>query len=343
VKKAKFKTKAKPEPQLQSDVVETMPELKTMTPSGRKFPRPKLRRKGKRVKLPKPGPIDSHWTLFKVALAAYRLDWWPYVKLIGAAEVPIAIISFVNTSATQPDPATDAYVATFVMVMNVILIWSIHYKEKFGTVPSIRQAYYEGSVAIVRFFLVFLLMLMILIPAALGSALYSFGNEAATYSVIPPILLFYVGIAAAIIALPSLYWIVRRVFSLFITVSEGTNPWVAWRKSHAITSQRFWQVAARIVMLLVYSIVVAIPSMLVLFLFTLAGLGAIGSAVFQVLATLTVVPFGYIYLHGLYMELDKTFIATPEPQVPDPVEEETALADEVETGEVDESDAEDLA
>ncbi len=254
---------------------------------------------------PRPAAIQSSWTIFRAAVGDFIADWRPYTKILLTGAVPIAALSLAN--ATDADPTTAAYISVFTMIVNITLVWSINYRFHKGAVPDLRTAYYDASRVIVRFLLTFFRLLLVLIPAAIGSAIYQFfANELVTYGDINSFQATIAIIIAALLWVPTFYWLCRRVMSLFVVISEDKYPGAAWRRSQAMTAGRFWVVARHLVLFVLFGFLVAIPATLLLFIFTLVRLPLVADLLFQFAATLTILPIGYLYLYKLYRELDKT-------------------------------------
>ena len=273
--------------------------------------------KTKRQRGPKPAAIPSSWQIFKASVTEFLSDWRPYTKIIGLGAVLIGALTFANTAAsstnsTSSDPTTAAYVSVFTMVLNITVIWCIDYRYKHKKLPDIRTAYYDASGSIIRFLLTFLRLLLTLIPAAIGSSIYQFlGSELVSYNDLNSVQATFVLIFAGLLWLPTLYWLTRRTLALFIVIAEGSYPGQAWKRAQAISARRFWVLARHLALFVVFGFIVAIPSMLVLYIVSLFGQSLLADILFQITATLTILPIGYTYMYKLYRALDDT---TPRPE-----------------------------
>lgn len=270
-------------------------------------PKRKARRRRQKDVAPNaPKSIPSSWQLFKLSLISFGAEWRSYLKIMLTAAVPIAVLSLLNNQTN--DANTAAYVSLMSMLMNVCLLWAIDFRHRYGVLPGARQTYYDGSAAFVRFFLTFLFMVLAFLPAGVASTLVALSSEAVANGIISPLIQVYVVIVAAFVALPTLYWIVRRLPALVVVVAEDAYPLSAWRSSQALTARRFWPVARHLALLVVFCFIIAIPSIAVLVVCSLLGLSSLGSGLFELIATVTVLPVGYLYLYNLYLVLKNSVV-----------------------------------
>jgi hypothetical protein len=257
----------------------------------------------KKTKSPKPPKIISSWGLFLASLAQYRAHWKPYVKIMAAVAIPTNLISIFNLGSA--DAIAQSYISFASIVMNVAFIWAITRQEKSGRVPKLSAAYYDGSVALVRFLLLSFAILVMLIPAAFGLSLYGIAQTTADYFNTSGPELLLAGLAALVLSLPSLYMMVRYALSAPALVLEGLRPVASLRRGRLVTIGRFWPVAGRLAALAIFTAIIFLPSLLILFLLSLLKLGNLPTAIFQITATLTVLPFINIYMLRLFIALDE--------------------------------------
>jgi hypothetical protein len=258
------------------------------------------RRKAKaaaKTKAPKPAPARH---LARAALRDLRANWVPYVLIMAVVTVPLNLSALLTIS---DNGALSAYFSLAVVVMNVALIYAIVKGQQTRTVPKVRAAYYEGSVALVRFTIVNLLIVLMLAPASIGLLLYGYALLSSQFNGTGAADTIPVGFVALLLAMVSFYLLVRYILASMIVVSEELAPVAALRKSRYVTLGRFWPVAARLVLLGIFLIIISIPSTLIAW-----GLAAVnqptwGIILFGILTAFLAVPFTNLYLLGLYHNL----------------------------------------
>jgi len=198
----------------------------------------------------------------------------------------------------------NAYTSIASIVMNVALIWAIVRAEKTGEVPRISSSYYDGSVAIVRYLLVTVLLVLMLLPAAFAAAIYLASMSSInTTSSLPEQLL--IGTVCVLIALPSFWLIIRFGLAPIAAVDTGLPPIAALRYARNITIGHFWSTLAHYALLGVYIICLAIPIALITALLSFLKLGPIPTIFFQLATTFIVLPLANIYLLKLMHNLDQ--------------------------------------
>lgn len=265
--------------------------------------KPKRVKKPK-VKLPK---ILSGWKLIRASLGDFRRHWKRYTLILAVVTIPTNLSAIFNLAGS--DQFAGSYLSLFSIIMNVALIWAMVQGEKTGTVSTLGEAYYDGSVALVRFILVTFALVVMLIPAALGVLLYLIGLTAQDVTGVSGPELIGVGIVALALAAPSFYLLVRYVQAPFAVVRDGLRPMAALRRSRLYSLGRFWPLAGRYVQLLAFITVLTFPAYLISALFTYLKWTSTGNFVFQCLATLIVLPIGNLFMLRVYRALEHSFNA----------------------------------
>jgi hypothetical protein len=245
--------------------------------------------------------ITSAWDLLRASFREYRANWKPYMKIIAIVAIPANLISLMNLSG---DTTAQSYISFASVVMNVALIWALVQHERANKVPKVAAAYYEGTGGLVSFMLVSFALVVIVLPAAIGSTFYGASSQAAGYAGSFGPEQIVLGLLALILSLPTLYWLVRCGLAPFITIREGLRPMAALKLSRRYTLGRFWPVAGRFALLAVFILVLLVPIGLIYFLLSLLNLGNTPVVVFNILATLTVLPIANIYMMRLYRALE---------------------------------------
>jgi hypothetical protein len=114
--------------------------------------------------------INSGWRLYVISLKAFIVDWRLYTKILAFVAVPTDLLAL-SQSISQNAAFTD-YSSMAAIVMNVASLWTIIRRREGGLSSTLAEAYYDGNVALIRYLLVSVLMVFMLIPLALGLALY---------------------------------------------------------------------------------------------------------------------------------------------------------------------------
>jgi hypothetical protein len=290
-----------------------VPALTTEQPKRRtkRLKRPK-------VKLPK---IASAWRLFRSAWSDYRADWKRYVLILGVATIPLNFASIFNLSSA--DPLTGSYLSFFTVVTNVAVIWAMVQREKTGRVSTLAEAYYDGSAAIVRFILITFALVAMLVPAALGAALYILAATASDISGVGGPELVGVGIVAVAFAIPSFILLVRYGLAPFAAVRDGLRPMAALRRARIYSLGRFWALAGRYISAGIFLLIVGIPLYLCSELFVLLKWPTVANFVFETLMSLVLLPIGNLFMLRIYRALEHSFNARAAEEldgIPEPAE-----------------------
>jgi hypothetical protein len=257
---------------------------------------------------PKPGKlpkIASPWRLFRTAWRDLRTDWLPYTKILAAVTIPANLLLLVNVLST--DAMTSAYLSFATLIMNIALVWAIIHRRPNGRPATVAQAYYDGSVAIVRYTLVSTALVLMLIPAAFGVLLYAVGLiTVTTIGAVYAAEQALIGFAALLLATPTFFLLVRYSLAVLATIQEGLRPVAALRRSFTLTRGRFWAVAGRLLALILILALASLPVTVITILLAMAQAGTLALVTFQVLTTFIALPLANLYLIGLYRELDQS-------------------------------------
>ena len=283
--------------------------------------KPKVRKpkrlKRPKVKLPR---IASAWRLFRSAWSDFRADWKRYVLILAVATIPLNFAAIFNLAAS--DPLTGSYLSFFTVVTNVAVIWAMVQREQTGRASTLAEAYYDGSAAIVRFVLITFALVAMLVPAALGAALYILAATASDVSGTGGPELIGVGIVAIAFAVPSFILLVRYGLAPFAAVRDGLRPVAALRRARIYSLGRFWPLAGRYVSIGLLLLVICIPLYLVSELFALIKWPTVADFVFKSLISLTLLPIGNLFMLRTYRALEHSFNARAAEEldgIPEPV------------------------
>jgi hypothetical protein len=296
LKLPKNKAETKTDDEASSQVAPGKPDLVDRELSS-EAPKEKPSKK-KRVKLPK---FISGWKLFRASLKDYKTNWKRYLLILGVVAVPANIISYIYSSSA--DQVASAYISFASIIMNVAFLWAITRGDKNGKLPGLREAYYDGSAAFVRFVLVSLVLVVMLIPAALGLALYTASLTAASYSGTNAGELALIGLIAVVLSIPSALLLVRYALAPIAAVYDDMRPFAALKLSRKFARKRYWVLLGRYAQLVVYLIIVSIPAVIVTSLLSYFGWIAIATVFFGIATTLVVLPLANRYLLNMFHEL----------------------------------------
>jgi hypothetical protein len=249
--------------------------------------------------------LPSSWSFFRKALEFYRWHWFSLIVITGIVAIPGDIMSAFPLFNT--DNFISSYLAFAAVIMNVALMWSIARYYDTGKLPSLGQAYYDGSELIVRFTLVTLALVFMMIPAAFGGILFGTSLLAAGIVNISAPEQALLGAVALVLALPSFYLLVRYSMSSVAAARDRLRPMAALRASRLLTTGYFWPVVGRLIMLGFFLLVLSVPASLITAGLAYAGLSTVALVFFQIAATLTALPIANAYMFNLYMALEKKF------------------------------------
>ena len=251
----------------------------------------------------RPSQLLSARKLAREAIDELRSGWKRYVPIIAIVIVPIDVLAL-TSSAAGGDATVSAYSLIVSLAMNVALIWAIVEKERTGVIPRMSSAYYDGSVAMVRFFLVSAMLVLLLAPAALGAAIYVAAATAATNSGASAGELYLILIPCVILILISVHLLVRNGLALIAVVDGQLRPLAAMRYARSLTKSRYWRLAKYYFSLLVLIILIAIPIALGTTFLAFLKLAPVATLFFQLATTFTVLPIVNIYLLRLYHNIE---------------------------------------
>lgn len=247
------------------------------------------------------GKLERSWALVKASLADYRKDWLPYVKILAVVSVPFNLVAIFDFQPADVQSfSTYGFFAS--IFMNVALLWSILEHNR-GHKPTMPQAYYTGVGQVVSYVLTTLLLVLMLVPLALGITIYS--AAAAPDQGTTPGEVLLVGVVALVIALPSFYLAARYGLSMLLVMRDKLRPIAALRRARQLTLGRFWPVTGRLLILVLLVLVLCVPAGLVTMGLSLLHQDAWGVALFQIITTFTVLPITYIFGLKLLDNLDE--------------------------------------
>lgn len=243
--------------------------------------------KVKGVKLP--GVID----VFKAVWAKWRTHWKIFTLVVLVVALPTALGAL--SADLAADPSWSAYTSFAALIMNCALVYTALAVAR-GHAPKLRQAYYGGTARLVAFIVVTFWLALCLIPFLAGSLVLTEGLAVAVSAGE----MWLLSLAAILLSLPSLLLLSRFVFGLFTIQAPETTPIAALRQSWRLTKGNTWNLAGRIVLLVVAAVILlALPTVGLVFLAQKTSSPA-WLALLQLLSAIIILPFAVLYLDYLY-------------------------------------------
>lgn len=247
----------------------------------------------------RPGQMASGWQLTKASLASLGKHFKVLVLVTAVVAVPANLIQLVAPSS---DSSLSAYISLAAIIMNLALIWTIIQIEQ-GHSTKLHWSYYRGTAGFVRFLLVSVLLVLELIPIALGLLLYSVGVVGAA----PGTSVFekgFVGILALLLFAPSVFLINRSLLALVVVPAGDLGPVGAIKASWRRVKGHSFQVLRRYGSLIVATTaIIIIPALAMVYLYQrTTNRGWL--VILQVFTSLIILPFINLYLYKLYQELE---------------------------------------
>ncbi len=254
-------------------------------------------RQGKHLRLP------SAWVIFRVAFSEYIANWKPYILILAVVAVPSDLLLLSSTISN--DATVNTYISFAAIIMNVALVWSMVHREKQGKTLTLAQAYYDSSLALVRYILTSVLLVIMMVPAALGASLYIVGVLGSVNSTSSAAEQLLVGLVSVLIASPSFYLLVRYTLAPLGAIRDGLRPVAALSRSRRLSLGRFWPVAGRICLMIVFLVMVSIPAIVVAVFLAAVKFNSAAAIFFEIASTLVALPLANLYMLGLYRELER--------------------------------------
>jgi hypothetical protein len=253
-----------------------------------------------------PAKLAGSRTLLRRSIRNFSAHWKLYLGIVALVALPTNLIQ----TYFAPGSGLQSYLSLAGLFMNVALLYAIiriaRRQDKFG----LRTAYYSGSHAVLRFFIVLLWVGLMLVPLAIGSEIYAVGVAGPiTPSVGEQVLLGFLGL---LFAVPSFWLLTRFGLGLVAVVDHEARPLTALRLAWRLTRGRFWTVLGRLVMLVVWALLILVVPLGVLAL-VYAGLHWLfWLMLLQLTAALFGLPLFALYGFYLYEALGGEEVYRPE-------------------------------
>lgn len=243
------------------------------------------------------GKLPGSRVLLGKSLRGLKAHWKLYLGIIVLVALPTNIIE----TYFAPAAGLQSYLSMAGLFMNVALLYAVIRVADRGQDFGIRTAYYSGSHAVLRLFIVLFWIFVMLLPLIAGSALYAAGVSGnITPSAGEQILL---GVVALVVAVPSLWLMGRFVLSLVAVVDHEIRPLHALRLSWRLTAGLFWPVFGRLVMLVVWTFLILLLPLVILAVLYALTHWLFWLMLIQILTSLVGLPLFALYGFYLYEAL----------------------------------------
>ncbi len=202
--------------------------------------------------------------------------------------------SLVGSSGSSGDVA-GVYQTLIVLIATLASIWALR-QILAGESIGVKDSFYKGMYPIIPFVLVIFVISVQLLPAAIGSFIYSavFDNGLAV-TALEKVLWFAVFL---LLVLLSLYMILSSLFALYIVTLPEMTPLKALRSARNLVLHRRFSVALRLAVVLIVVGILAVAILLPLIIF----IPVLAEATFYLFSAASIVLINtFVYL--LYREL----------------------------------------
>ncbi|MHB1865298.1 MAG: hypothetical protein ACYCPS_04045 [Candidatus Saccharimonadales bacterium] len=203
--------------------------------------------------------------------------------------------SLVGTTTSSSTSSGSAYQIFILIIASLSIIWSLR-QIYLGAKIRARDSYYKGMYALTQYIIIFLVIILELLPMAIGIGLYSLliNGGIATTSIEK----FLSVILAIALSLLSLYLMTSSIMALYIVTLPDMTPIQALRSAKGLVKGRRWSVLRKIIFLPLLLLVV-IAAVMLPFILIIPVIAA------WLLYIITLIALVYIhsYLYNLYRGL----------------------------------------
>ena len=219
-----------------------------------------------------------------------------FTEDLGQLSASVAVFGLlIGSTGSAGSESGAAYQTIVVILVSLATIWSlrqIYAGEKIG----IRDAFYKGMFPLVPFVLVLLFLCLTLIPATIGSFIFTavFGGELAVTLVETLIW----SIVVFLLMVASLYLLSTYIFAAYVVTLTDVRPVEAIKTARKLARFRRWSILRKLLFLPVAYVAIGIIVILPLIVFV----PVVVQIVFVLLSMLALV-FAHTYVYSLYKEL----------------------------------------
>lgn len=216
----------------------------------------------------------------------------------GANQFSLGLTLFNFLAGSASNPTTEGgsvYQWILTVIVSLAFIWAL--RQVVANKPAtVRTAYYQGMQPLVPFVLVLIVIILQLLPALAGAAIFSLiASSALAVTIIEK--LFW-GLILLSLILLSLYMISSSIFALYIVALPGMTPLRALRSARKLVIYRRSVIIRRLIVLPLALILLSALVMLPLILYAMP----IAEWAFFALSVL-IIGITHTYIYRLYREL----------------------------------------
>lgn len=250
--------------------------------------------------MPNNTKLPKTWTLIKSAITFIWQKHRSLAPIVALIMVPVIVVNIL----TNNDQTLASYGSFATLIMNVAVIYAVIKLKSGDKQVGLAQAYYHGTSRFVAFVCVVGLLGLQLIPFLIGGLVYVSGSTGSTLG-LGPVEMLLLGLIWLLISAPSLRWITRTIFGLYLVTDSSISPLAAARGSSTLVRGQTWSVLGRLLAgALLMVVVLIIPSLALSALPDSASWTArIATGGLQLISALILVPFasvyGYVILEAL--------------------------------------------
>lgn len=153
--------------------------------------------------------------------------------------------SLLSSLTATTDEITNFYQLSILVICSIAFIWLIRKLHGRTTDASVRSAFYEGMTPLVPFLGVLLLMVIMLLPVAIGSLLLATAQSSAAITGQAEIMVL--SLVMILTAVLSAYLLAGSVFAFYIVTLPRTRPTVAVRSSLRLLRIHRWRVMSKVI------------------------------------------------------------------------------------------------
>lgn len=200
-----------------------------------------------------------------------------------------------GSAGSAGNEASSIYQLLLLVLVSLALIWALrqtYAKEH----PKVKDAYYKGMYPLVPYLLVLGVVLLQLVPLAIGNFIYGIviGNGLAVTGLEQ----FVWAVIFALFALVTFYMLSSSLFALYIVTLPDVTPMQALRSARELVRHRRLMVARKVLFLPFILLILAVVFMVPILLYATA----IAEVVFFTFTILAIVVI-HAYMYELYREL----------------------------------------
>lgn len=204
--------------------------------------------------------------------------------------------ALIGTATAAGAQAGSVYQALLFVVLSLVIIWTLRQSYDGRRQVSAKQAFYQSLTPLVPYTLVWLVILLQLVPALIGTTLYglviSNGIAVGWLENILWLLFFVILVSLSIFLLSS------SLLASYIVTLRGIEPMQAFRSARKLVKFRRFMIIRK-VLFLPFALSVGAVIIFLPLVFWLAAAAEIGFTIFILL----LLPFAHSYLYTLYREL----------------------------------------